>query len=177
MEIMVWPPGTLAWNGRRVRCALGRGGVRADKREGDGATPAGTFPLRRVLYRADRLPPPETGLPVQALEPGDAWCDDPADADYNRPVTRPLAAGHETMWRDDNVYDLVVPLGYNDDPVEPGLGSAIFLHVARPDFGPTEGCIALAIGELLELLGACDETTRLSVSPGPPSTAPAPRRG
>lgn len=168
MEIMVWPPGTLAWNGRQVRCALGQGGVRTDKREGDGATPAGTFPLRRVLYRADRLPPPETGLAVQALKPGDAWCDDPADAQYNCPVTQPVAAGNETMWRDDNVYDVVVPLGYNDDPVVPGLGSAIFLHVARPDFGPTEGCVALALEDLLALLRACDGSARLCVSPGPP---------
>lgn len=79
--------GAVARLGKRaLRCALGPAGRSAAKREGDGATPVGRFPLRRVLYRADRLPLPETGLPVQALDPGDGWCDDPADAAYNRPV-------------------------------------------------------------------------------------------
>ena len=167
MEIVVRPPGSLSWNASDVRCALGRGGIRVDKREGDGATPAGAFPLRRVFYRADRLSTPETRLPVRALDPNDGWCDDPQDGDYNRLVTLPFAAGHEPLWRNDTVYDVLVELGYNDDPVEPGAGSAIFLHVATPDYSPTEGCVAINLGDLLTLLAACGEQPTLTVSPGP----------
>lgn len=155
MHVAVHADGWLTWAGRRVRCALGPAGIRADKREGDGATPAGRFPLRRVLWRADRLAPPETGLPLQPLGPRDGWCDDPADPRYNRPVGLPYPASAERLWRADAVYDVIVVLGHNDDPPRPGCGSAIFLHVARPDFAPTQGCVALALDDLLALLRAC----------------------
>lgn len=164
MDIRVGADGTLEWRGRRLRCALGRGGVTDDKREGDGATPTGCFALRRVYYRPDRGAPPATALPVSATDPTDAWCDDPADAAYNTLVRGAHAASAETLWRDDALYDVVVVLAHNDDPVVPGAGSAIFLHIARPDYGPTEGCVAVAREELLEILAACDETTRLCVS-------------
>ena len=134
------------------RCTLGRGGVTTDKREGDGATPAGAYPLRQLLYRSDRLAPPTNALPTSPLRPRDGWCDDPDHSAYNRPVTLPLDASAESMWRDDHLYDLVVVLGYNDDPVVSGLGSAIFLHVASPEYSPTEGCIALAKEDLLTVL-------------------------
>ena len=167
MEIVVWPPGTLSWNGNQVRCALGHGGIRAEKREGDGTTPAGVFPLRRVMIRPDRLEVPKTGLPVHALDPADGWCDDPGDDAYNQLVKLPFSASHEKLWRDDAIYDVIVEVGYNDDPVKPGLGSAIFVHVARPGFEPTEGCIALRLEDLLDLLNHCDEQTVLSVSHRP----------
>jgi L,D-peptidoglycan transpeptidase YkuD (ErfK/YbiS/YcfS/YnhG family) len=134
------------------RCALGRAGVRRDKREGDCATPAGRFPLRRVLYRPDRIDRPTTALPVAALSANDGWCDDPQDPNYNRQVRLPYAARHEHLWRSDGLYDVIVISGYNDDPVVPGMGSAIFLHVARADLGPTEGCVAVALPDLLEIL-------------------------
>ena len=148
-----------------MRCALGRGGIVGEKREGDGATPAGNFPLRVVFYRADRLPAPEAGLPVKSIWETDGWCDDPESADYNRLVDLPHPARHEFLWRDDGLYDLVVVIGYNDDPPIPGRGSAIFLHLAKPDLAPTEGCVALAREDLLALLKACDAGTRLIVSP------------
>ncbi|WP_029010826.1 L,D-transpeptidase family protein [Azospirillum halopraeferens] len=163
MEITVTPDAVLAWPGGRVPCVLGRGGIRADKREGDGATPAGAFPLRRVLWRADRLERPRTALPVRPIAPDDGWCDDPADPAYNRPVRRPYPAGHEALWRDDNVYDVIVVMGHNDEPVVPGLGSAVFLHVARPDRETTAGCVALALPDLLRLLADCDTATVLRV--------------
>ena len=165
MEIVVWPPGTLSWNDNQVRCAIGHGGIRAEKREGDGASPAGVFPLRRVMIRPDRLEAPKTGLPIRALDPADGWCDDPRDGAYNQLVKLPFSASHEILWRDDAVYDVIVEVGYNDDPVKPGLGSAIFVHVARPGFEPTEGCVALALDDLLRLLEDCNEQTVLSVSP------------
>lgn len=155
MEIRIAPEGIIRWNGRQMRCALGRGGVRLDKREGDGATPAGTFPLRAVLYRPDRVARPDSGLAVAAIAPDMGWCDDPADAAYNLPVRLPFAASHERLWRDDGLYDLLAVIGYNDRPVVAGRGSAIFLHVARPDFAPTEGCVALPLADLAELLARC----------------------
>ena len=141
----------LAWPGRSVRCAIGRGGIRADKREGDGATPAGRFPLRQALYRPDRLAPPPTRLALQALGATDGWCDDPADADYNRFVRLPHPARCEALWRADALYDLLIVVGYNDAPVQPGRGSAIFIHVAAPGYKATEGCVALALPDLLDL--------------------------
>ncbi|KAA5606571.1 L,D-transpeptidase family protein [Roseospira marina] len=151
-------------DGRRWPCALGRAGVTAAKREGDGATPLGTWPLRRVFHRADRVPASpdvgRSGLSVAPLTPTMAWCDDPGHADYNRLVTLPHPAGHETLWRDDPLYDVVVVLGHNDAPPVPGQGSAIFLHCARADSAgrhglhPTAGCIALPRADLLAILAA-----------------------
>lgn len=157
--------GIARWGDRAFRCALGPAGIRRDKREGDGATPAGRFPLRRVLYRPDRLSPPSTGLPVAALTPADGWCDDPADAAYNRPVRLPCAARHERLWRDDAVYDVIVVVGHNDDPPRPGLGSAVFLHVARDDYAPTEGCVALALRDLLAVLAEAQPGDALVAEP------------
>ncbi len=140
--------------GLKVPCALGKGGVivATEKREGDNCSPLGIWPIRRVLYRPDREPCPQTDLPVTALRIEDGWCDDVADPAYNQPVQLPYAARHERLWRDDGVYDLIVVLGHNDDPPVPGLGSAIFLHLARPDFTGTEGCVALRRDDLLAFL-------------------------
>ena len=146
--------GILAAGGLQLPCALGRTGVRADKREGDGATPIGDWPVRRVLYRADKLSLPDLPWPVRAIQPSDGWCDDPVDSRYNQPVTLAYPGSAERMWRDDGLYDIVVVLGHNDDPPVPGLGSAIFMHIARPDFAPTEGCVALAMPDLLAFLSA-----------------------
>jgi L,D-peptidoglycan transpeptidase YkuD (ErfK/YbiS/YcfS/YnhG family) len=163
MDIRVSPDHCLAWGGTGVTCALGRGGIRADKREGDGGTPVGCFPLRRVLYRPDRLAPPVTGLEVAALEPDMGWCDDPGHPDYNRPVRLPHPAGCERLWRDDHLYDVIVVLGHNDEPPAPGLGSAIFLHLAKDGYAATEGCVALALPDLLALLRDCRPGDRLCV--------------
>jgi L,D-peptidoglycan transpeptidase YkuD (ErfK/YbiS/YcfS/YnhG family) len=122
--------------------------------------------LRRVLYRADRLSLPPTALPTAAIEPGDGWCDDPASPDYNRQVRLPIAASHEHLWRLDEIYDIVVVLGHNDDPPVAGAGSAIFLHVARPDYAPTQGCVAVARADLLQFLAACGPENFLTVSRG-----------
>lgn len=144
--------GVLNAGGQGIDCALGRTGITGDKREGDGATPSGRFALRRVFYRADRLAPPATRLPLTAIAKDDGWCDDPASSDYNRPVRFPFAASAEHLWRDDALYDLVVVLGHNDDPPQPGAGSAIFLHVARDGLQPTEGCVAIPRAALIALV-------------------------
>jgi L,D-peptidoglycan transpeptidase YkuD (ErfK/YbiS/YcfS/YnhG family) len=165
LNIRVTAAGELWWGNHSCRCALGWGGLRVDKREGDGATPVGRFPLRRVLYRPDRLPAPKTRLPVAALTPHDGWCDDPADLQYNRPVRLPYGGRHEEMWRADSLYDVVVILGHNDAPVVPGQGSAIFMHIASADYRPTQGCVALARQDLLDVLADAQPGTVIEIMP------------
>jgi len=164
-DILVLSPDRLQYCGTVYRCVLGRSGVRAAKSEGDGATPVGRFPLRRVFYRPDRLENVSTGLPIQALRSDDGWCDDSAHARYNHLIKRPFPGNHEILWRDDAVYDVIVELGYNDDPPAPGKGSAIFMHVARPDYAPTEGCVALRQQDLLAILSRCTQRTFIAINP------------
>ena len=158
--------GRFSGGGLICRCALGRSGVvgKGQKREGDGASPAGTWPMRRVFYRPDRVERPQTALPCVPLHVRDGWCDAPDHPLYNRPVTLPFPARHEELWREDHVYDLIVELGYNDDPVVPGFGSAIFLHLARNDYRGTEGCIALAKEHMLAVLSLSGPGTLLEIT-------------
>jgi L,D-peptidoglycan transpeptidase YkuD (ErfK/YbiS/YcfS/YnhG family) len=154
----------LDWGAGARRCAIGPGGIAVKGGEGDGITPIGRWPVREIFYRADRIARPEVKLPLRAIRPDDGWCDAPDDANYNRMVTLPYPASAETLWRDDALYDLVAVLGFNDDPVVPGKGSAIFLHVARsagesrsgtskePDYSVTHGCVALAFADALAAL-------------------------
>lgn len=155
--------GWLTAGTARVPVTLGRAGILANKREGDGGTPAGTFRPVRLWWRADRLPRPRTLLPLRPIRPGDAWCENPADRRYNRSMMlRPGAAG-DRLWRDDRLYDLIVEIDHNTRPRIAGRGSAVFLHVARPDRGPTAGCIAAAPGALLRLLARIGPKTRIFV--------------
>ena len=162
------PPGrgTLLWQGQPHLCTLGRSGVRTDKREGDGASPGGCFPVRAVFYRADRLTLPRTRLPSAAIARDDGWCDAPDDPAYNRKVRLPYPTSAENLWRDDAVYDLVVVLGHNDDPVVPGAGSAIFLHLMRGDGGPTEGCVGVDRTLALALVAALGPDDWICISAG-----------
>ncbi len=166
LRAVAYSDGRLSFEGRHVRCALGRAGVIAAKRkrEGDGASPLGVWPILRVLYRADRGPAPTTRLPVSAILEDDGWCDAPGDPAYNRPVRLPYPASCERMWRDDEVYDIVCVLGHNDPP-RAGFGSAIFLHCARPDYQPTAGCIALARADLEALLALAGPGASIEIAP------------
>jgi len=154
VQAIVHRDGRFALGGQVFRAALGRGGVRTDKQEGDGATPSGVLLLRRVLYRADRGPPPVCAVPIEPLAPDDGWCDDPAHTDYNRMVHLPHDGRCEALWRTDVLYDLIGVLGWNDAPMVRGMGSAIFLHIATPDYAPTDGCVALALGDLRRVMAA-----------------------
>ena len=146
-----------------VPCALGRGGPTHQKREGDGGTPVGRFRLLGVSFRPDRMPRPRTLLALKAIRPDDGWCDDPRDRRYNRPIRVPDKAGHERMWRDDGLYDVVVDIAWNRGPIRRGRGSAIFLHLAKGGFGPTEGCIALSRPALRRLLTQLGPRTRIEI--------------
>jgi L,D-peptidoglycan transpeptidase YkuD (ErfK/YbiS/YcfS/YnhG family) len=135
-----------------VRCAIGGGGIRQDKREGDCATPGGAFRLVGGFFRQDRVLRKAWVSPMRPVSPSDGWCDDPRSALYNRRVALPCRASHEKLWRADRLYDLVIVLDYNIHPRRKNRGSAIFLHCARPDFAPTGGCIALRLDDLRRLL-------------------------
>jgi L,D-peptidoglycan transpeptidase YkuD (ErfK/YbiS/YcfS/YnhG family) len=163
-DLIVSGAGMARIAGRSFRCAVGRGGVSTAKREGDGATPIGTWPLRQVLYRPDRGMRPVTALQTAPMKPTDGWCDAPTDPNYNRMVRHPYPASAEHLWRRDSIYDLVVVVGYNDAPVVPGKGSAIFLHIARPDYSPTAGCVAFSRRDLVTILGSLSPASRLVVS-------------
>ena len=155
--------GVLSAAGIFVRCALGRAGVTPWKREGDGATPAGSFHPVALLYRPDRVARPRTGLPVTAIDPDAGWCDDPADRAYNRPVRLPYAGSHERLWRSDRLYDLVIVLDYNLAPAIAGKGSAIFLHLARDDFAPTAGCVAVSPAAMARLVPRLAPSTAIII--------------
>ena len=165
MDLLVSGDGTARFADSIFRCALGRGGLSPAKREGDGATPIGTWPLRRLLYRPDRIALPPTGLPATPIGTADGWCDAADDRNYNLPVILPYPASAEALWREDAVYDLIVPLGYNDGPILPGRGSAIFLHLARDGYLATEGCVALARADLLAYLAVATPSSRVIVTP------------
>ena len=168
MIFAAYADGRFDLDGRWTRCALGPAGDNAGaaKREGDGKTPLGDWPIRRLLYRPDRGGAPATAIPAQALAPDDGWCDAPNDSAYNRQVKLPYPASAERLWRDDGLYDVIVVLGHNDDPVVPGAGSAIFLHLARPDFSATQGCVALARADLEALLARARPGDVLAIREG-----------
>jgi L,D-peptidoglycan transpeptidase YkuD (ErfK/YbiS/YcfS/YnhG family) len=143
--------------------ALGRGGIRANKREGDGGTPRGRFRLRRLWWRADRTIRPRTGLPVRPIRTDDGWCEDPRDRHYNQPVRLPAGDPGDRLWRTDRLYDFIVELDHNTRPRIAGRGSAVFVHVARPGFAPTAGCVALAAPALRQLIQRAGPRTRIVI--------------
>jgi L,D-peptidoglycan transpeptidase YkuD (ErfK/YbiS/YcfS/YnhG family) len=143
--------------------ALGRSGIKANKREGDGGTPHGRFRPLRLWWRADRLPRPRTLLPVRRIGPDDAWCEDPQDRRYNHPFRRSANEPGDRLRRDDNLYDMVIEIDHNTRPRIAGRGSAVFIHVARPGFAPTAGCVALRPRDLKALLSRINPKTRILI--------------
>ena len=150
--------GSLAWP-----VALGRGGIKANKREGDGGTPRGRFRLRRLWWRADRHLRPATLLPVRRIGPADGWCENPADRHYNQPVKLAPGSTADRLRRTDDLYDFIIELDHNTRPRIKGRGSAVFIHAARPGFAPTAGCIALRLPALQRLLARLGPRTRIVV--------------
>ncbi len=155
--------GWLFAGGKTLRVALGRGGIRALKREGDGGTPVGTFRPVRLWWRADRVQRPRTLLPVRRISADDAWCEDPSDRRYNRAFKRSASEPGDRLRREDGLYDLIIEIDHNTRPRVAGLGSAVFIHVARDAFGPTAGCVALRRDDLRRLLSHIGPSTRIMI--------------
>lgn len=144
-------------------CAVGRAGRAFKFGEGDGITPVGRWPIRHVFFRPDRMERPHTDLPVSGLQPRIGWCDAPGDANYNRMIRLPYPASHERLWRRDHLYDVIVVVGFNDYPRARGRGSAIFIHLARAGYRPTEGCIALSRRDMIRFLALARRDSFLTV--------------
>jgi L,D-peptidoglycan transpeptidase YkuD (ErfK/YbiS/YcfS/YnhG family) len=155
--------GWLTAGGQTVPVALGRGGIRANKREGDGGTPKGTFRPRRLWWRADRHPRPRTFLPVRAIRPEDAWCEDPLSRHYNQPLRLDRDRGGDRLTREDALYDFIVEIDHNSSPRIAGRGSAVFLHLARENFSPTAGCVSMTKSAMLHLLARLGPETRIVI--------------
>jgi L,D-peptidoglycan transpeptidase YkuD (ErfK/YbiS/YcfS/YnhG family) len=149
----------LSYGKLDLPCRIGTAGAIAmqDGREGDAKTPLGQYRLRFGLYRADRLPRPRSDLTFRPLRQDDGWCDAPDDPAYNRFIRLPYPAkekqvSHETLWREDGAYDIIIVMSHNDSPPVPNLGSAVFIHIAQPDDRNTLGCIALEPEAMVKLL-------------------------
>jgi L,D-peptidoglycan transpeptidase YkuD (ErfK/YbiS/YcfS/YnhG family) len=155
--------GWLLAGGQTVPVALGRSGIKANKREGDGGTPKGTFRPRRLWWRADRHPRPRTHLGVRAIKPEDAWCEDPQSRHYNQPVPRQRDQAGDRLRRDDHLYDFIVEIDHNSSPRVTGRGSAVFLHLARENFGPTAGCVSMTKSAMLRLLERLGPRTKIVI--------------
>lgn len=155
--------GWLVADSRQIPVALGRGGIRANKREGDGATPRGEFRPLRLWWRSDRHPRPQTTLPVRPIMPGDAWCEDPASRRYNQPIRLGPDQAGDRLARADHLYDFIVEIDHNVRPRIAGRGSAVFIHLARPGYAPTAGCVALDLKNMHRLLAWLDRSTRIVI--------------
>ena len=155
--------GWLTAGGQTIPIALGRGGIIANKREGDGGTPKGTFRPRRLWWRADRHTRPRTFLPVRAIQPEDGWCEDPHSRRYNRPIRLDRDHGGDRLKRDDHLYDFMVEIDHNTSPRIAGRGSAVFLHLARENFSPTAGCVSMTKSAMLRLLRRLGPQTRIVI--------------
>ena len=155
--------GWLMAGPQMIPVALGRGGIIANKREGDGGTPKGTFRPRRLWWRADRTPRPQTFLPVRAIRDDDAWCEEPASRHYNRPMKLGHAGGGDRLMRDDHLYDFIIEIDHNTSPRLAGRGSAVFLHLARTDLSPTAGCVSMKKSAMLHLLRRMGPDTNIII--------------
>ena len=164
-DLIVGPQGVARFLGRSIPCAIGRGGIRADKREGDGATPIGTWRVESGYYRADRMAAPDTVIPLRASGPRDGWSDDPGDGAYNGPVRLPYPCSHEQMRRGDTLYDLALVLDHNRHPPVPGEGSAIFIHCWRGQRYPTAGCLAFSPPDLRWIVERWTAASRVIIRP------------
>jgi L,D-peptidoglycan transpeptidase YkuD (ErfK/YbiS/YcfS/YnhG family) len=167
MDLHVYSDGRLTAGEEEFKCAIGKNGVvfPEEKKEGDGATPAGTYPLRKVYFRADKFFILDTDLPTEEIAEDSGWCDDPKDPKYNQPVKLPYKGRAEHLWREDDLYDIVVVIGFNDTSIEAGKGSAIFIHAAREDYAPTDGCVALSTDDLIHILPMLSSASKITIHP------------
>jgi len=162
--IIVKKSGYLKYKNFKFRCALGKGGIKQKGREGDFITPKGKFKLIKIYYRSDRIKKINSTLKTIKIKKNMGWCDDVSSNYYNKQIKISKKIGHEKLHRKDNLYDIIVVLNYNLNPIIKGKGSAIFLHVAKKNYNKTHGCIALKKNELLSLISKIKKNTQIRIS-------------
>jgi L,D-peptidoglycan transpeptidase YkuD (ErfK/YbiS/YcfS/YnhG family) len=161
--IIVKKSGYLKYKNLKFRCALGKGGIKQKEREGDFITPKGKFKLIKIYYRSDRIKKINSTLKKIKIKKNMGWCDDVSSNYYNKQIKINKKISHERLHRKDNVYDIIVVLNYNLNPIIKGKGSAIFLHVAKKNYKKTQGCIALKKNELLNLVSKIKRNTQIKI--------------
>jgi L,D-peptidoglycan transpeptidase YkuD (ErfK/YbiS/YcfS/YnhG family) len=161
--IIVKKSGYLKYKNLKFRCALGKGGIKQKEREGDFITPKGKFKLIKIYYRSDRIKKINSSLKKIKIKKKMGWCDDVISNYYNKQIKINKKISHEKLHRKDNVYDIIVVLNYNLNPIIKGKGSAIFLHVAKKNYNKTQGCIALKKNELLSLISKIKKNTQIRI--------------
>ena len=143
--------GFLIHGNNKYKCSIGYNGLSNNKTEGDGCTPIGTYKINKIFYRPDKINNHKFILDSEIIEERDGWCDDVNSDSYNQKIEFPFKEGAEHLYRNDDLYDIVCVLDYNLNPIIKGKGSAIFLHVAKEDYSPTQGCVAIKKDELLQI--------------------------
>lgn len=161
--ISVCSNGTLYFAKEKFKCSIGLNGTSKNKREGDKKTPSGLFPLRMVMFRSDRIKNVVTSLNTFEMLPDDGWCDDPYDKNYNRHIKLPFSNSHEKLWREDSLYNIIIVIGFNDNPIIPYKGSAIFLHCTNKLYKPTDGCVALIENDIIKILSLINLETKIQI--------------
>ncbi len=154
---------TLTYNCTSYKCSLGKNGITDNKREGDGCTPSGQYFIKKIFYREDRIKLPSLTFPIQIIKKNLGWCDDTNSMDYNKLIKFPFSENAELLYREDNIYNIICEINYNENPIIKNMGSAIFIHIARDDFSPTEGCIALSENDLVHLLKKINSKTVIDI--------------
>ena len=153
----------LTYNKLKVKCAIGKKGIGYKRKEGDLITPTGQFKIKYILYRKDRVKI-STKLKKKIIKKNMGWCDDPKSNQYNKLVKLPFAYNHEKLFKKENIYDIILVLNYNMNPVKKNKGSAIFIHVARNNFKKTEGCVAIKKINLIKLIKKINPYTKIIIS-------------
>ena len=133
----------LTYNQYKVKCAVGKRGVNLKKKEGDFITPIGLYKIKYILYRKDRIKQIPSKLRKIIIKKNMGWCDDPKSKQYNKLIKLPFSYGYEQLFKKENIYDIVLVLNYNMNPVKKDKGSAIFVHVAKKNYEKTRGCVAV----------------------------------
>ena len=157
--------GLLHFRNQSYPCLLGRSGITTNKKEGDGATPAGKFRLLFGFFRHDRITLPANQLSFHKIKPADGWCDSPSSPNYNSPIKLPFTASHEIMMREDRLYNVCIVMDYNISEKRKGKGSAIFFHITSPVGKPTEGCVALSPEHMQKILPFLNDQITMTIRP------------
>jgi len=162
--IIVRKSGYLKYKNFRFRCALGKSGIKKKIKEGDNITPIGIFEITKIYYRPDKVKKIKTSIQKIKIKKNMGWCDDPKSNYYNQQINLPSKFSYERLYRKDHIYDLLAVINYNVNPVIKNNGSAIFIHIAKNNYKPTKGCIALRKADLIKLLQIIKKNAKIKIS-------------